>query len=76
MKKPTAYQATITELELGRWARLCRLLFARGVPGFHQIVARQNGLVVKIVSVKQSLWTLREAGTKKGRRATGDPLIL
>lgn len=42
MKKPTAYQATITELELGRWARLCRLLFARGVPGFHQTVARQK----------------------------------
>ena len=29
-----------------------------------------------IVSVKQSLWTLREAGTKEGRWVTSGPLIL
>lgn len=43
MKKPTAYQATITELELGRWARLCRLLFARGFLDFIKLSPAKMG---------------------------------
>ena len=42
---------------------------------FMKLSPNKMGSRFKIASVKQSLWTLREAGTKKGRRATGGPLI-
>ena len=56
------------------------LLFTGGLPegflDFIKLSPTKMGSWFKMVSVKQSLWTLREAGTKKGRRATGGPLIL
>ena len=43
---------------------------------FIKLSPTKMGSWFKLASVKQPLWTLREAGAKKGRRATGGPLTL